>query len=455
MALDTPLPGWVGAVIGSALRLFGRRGGDGLQFPQAAIDAELARRAAQRPPPPRPPGRVHVPAPSERAPGMPRSPPPPGRSPGWLPDIPTPTPVVAEDGVLYGSYGECIASADAQDLDWFEYCGPQPEGPSGPTAGPVAPIGLPRFWWPALELPIPRGKRGSSPREVWEDCVRVVGPEKAPFICGPSSRRPDDWQLPTIQAGGNVFLPTLPEVVPVVAPAVREILRRVIPIIVPMLPDWFPQPAPQPIPRGPTKRPRVRPPVETPDLEPFIVDPAWRVIHPYPIPAPFPTGPVVRPRRGPLQRPRIAPRPSPVPTPGPSPGPSSRPGHRPTPRPSPFRLPRVAPYLLPFAYPLLFPTGPQVFPDFGLPQPTPRPPGSPPRGAPKPIPPTSPLTPFQPGPLELGQPQPFRLGNDPCQCTDTKPKRKPRKPRSECREGTYRETARGTLKRPQRKIPCR
>jgi hypothetical protein len=322
------------------------------------------------------------------------------------------------------------------------------------------------MYFPFLPPPTARRKRRDELQKIWEDCVHQVeqdnesrtpmGTRSVFEVCGPrpSLRNP---QLDKINPPpSRAFVgPIVPILEPVVAPVAREILRRVIPIIVPLLPDFFPQPAPEPIPRGPTKRPRVRPPVETPDLFPIEIDPAWRIIRPYPIPAP--TLPVELPRRGPLTRPRIAPRPSAPPRPAPATRPVGIPSPSPTPTRSPFRLPKALPYLLPFAYPLLFPTGPQVFP-FQLappiPQPTPQP--KPPRPGPGTGPPLpGPLTPIQPLPVPFTSPLGFRTPADRCVCTDTKPKRKPRKRRTECREGTYRETARGTLKRPQRKIPCR
>lgn len=404
--------GFLGPVIGFLRALQQSRGGDGLRFDPRIIAEEIARRRGETPPP-RPP-----PPPRPRPPGAPVR----GSGPGRRQSSPSAPPFVGQPPPDYFAPG----------WDQFMACATR--------AGRAA---------------VHRGE--STDQEIADAIFRECGPR-------PRGRIPDEFddvvipKVPTASAGPQVFLPTIPEVVPVIVPAVREIIRRAIPIIVPMLPDFFPEPAPEPIPRGPTKRPRVRPPVETPELFPIEIDPAWRVIHPYPIPAPFPQPtPVEQPRRGPQTRPRIAPRPSPPPRPAPSTRPVGIPSPAPTPRRSPFRLPKALPYLLPFAYPLLFPTGPQVFP-FQLappiPQPTPRP--KPPRvspGQPGGFP--DPLTPIQPIPVPFTSPLGFRNPADKCVCTETKPERKPRKPRTECREGTYRETSRGTFKNPRRKIPCR
>lgn len=401
--------GFLGPVIGF-LRGLQRRGGDGLQFDPRIIAEEIERRRGPLPPP-RPPPFV------PRPPGAPVR----GSGPGRRTSSPSAPPYVAAPPPDYYAPG----------WDQFIACATR-----------------------AGRESVRRGK--STDGEIADAIFRACGPRPPGVI--PAEY--DDYVIPKVPTAGGprVFLPTIPEVIPVVVPAVREIIRRAIPIIIPMLPDFFPQPAPEPIPRGPTKRPRVRPPVETPDLFPIEIDPAWRIIHPYPIPAPFPQPtPVEQPRRGPQTRPTPGPRPFPPPRPAPAPRPTGRPGPLPTPRRSPFRLPKALPYLLPFAYPLLFPTGPQVFP-FQLappiPQPTPQP--KPPRPGPGPGPPfPGPLTPIQPLPVPFTSPLGFRNPADKCVCTETKPERKPRKPRTECREGTYRETARGTFKNPRRKIPCR
>lgn len=418
MSLDVTVPGWVGGVIGTALRFFGRGGGDGLRFDPRIIAAEVARRAAAagRPPPFQP-----GPGPDKVSPIRPPGAPVRGGGPG-RPGPPVAPPFVGQPPPDYFAPG------------WEEFMA------CATRAGKAS---------------VRRGK--STDGEIADAIFRACGPRPP----GTIPAEFDDYvipKVPTADTGRRVFLPTIPEVLPVVVPAVREIIRRAIPVIVPMLPDFFPQPAPEPIPRGPTKRPRVKPPVETPDLFPIEIDPAWRVIRPYPVPV-FRPDPVTLPRRGPLSRPRVRPHSVPLPhgwpSPTPVPAPTTRPSPAPTPRPAPWHLPKVLPYLLPYAFPLLFPSGPIVGPGFDVPPATPKPLRPTPE-APKPQPlPTSPLTPFQPGPLELGQPMPFRLGNDPCQCTDTKPKRKPRKQRTECRTGTYTETRRGTIKHPKRKVPCR
>lgn len=72
--------------------------------------------------------------------------------------------------------------------------------------------------------------------------------------------------------------------------------------------------------------------------------------------------------------------------------------------------------------------------------------------------PGSPLEPilgqsFAVSPNPYTQPQPVQA-TDKCNCDKRKKKREPRKPRTECWTGSYRETARGTSKKRREQIPC-
>src|SRR4029453_14125601 len=141
MSLDVTVPGWVGGVIGSALRFFGRRTGDGLQFHPDIIAAEVARRAAEgRPPPSAPP----KPPPYRPQPPRPPGAPVRGGGPG-RPGPPVAPPYVAGPPPDYYAPGraEFMAappragkasgrrgrSADGEIADAiFRECGPRPPG---------------------------------------------------------------------------------------------------------------------------------------------------------------------------------------------------------------------------------------------------------------------------------------------------------------------------------------
>lgn len=166
--------------------------------------------------------------------------------------------------------------------------------------------------------------------------------------------------------------------------------------------------------------------------------------------------------------------PSPSPTPGPSdlpsgldriavpdlgtvpkPGPVAEPGRRGAPAPvaAPFDVdfrftvgrPAPRPGLRPLNDPLELPWSVAA----PLPAPSPRPspeplPIAPPGAGPVP-------DPFAPGaPVLTAAPQP---NPDRCNCPKPKP-RKPRKPRSECKRGTYKQTARGIIYNPKETVPC-
>jgi hypothetical protein len=230
----------------------------------------------------------------------------------------------------------------------------------------------------------------------------------------------------------------IPEVLPVVVPWIIRVLPYLAPFLIPR-----DQPA-TPKPKGPLKRPPLKRPQEMPEhpsyrvppLEiplPVIVRPTWPQRRPLPTPRSIP-----QPHEIPTPRPTIAlPLPRPLPMPGPAPVPVR------APRP---RLPSLMPYL-PLIYPLLEPrlrvTLPPQQPlrisdpgfDVG-------------RIGPELRPPPVPLTLTQPLPLQL------RPGVESCVCEQPKPRKK-RKPRTECKTGTYTETRKGTIKHPRRTITCR
>jgi hypothetical protein len=288
-----------------------------------------------------------------------------------------------------------------------------------------------------------RGK--STDQEIADAIYQACGPRPPGLI--PAEF--DDFVIPKVPSSPQ---PSRALLGPILQRALPFILRQVLPRIGAPMVIPAPEPAPElePAPRGPTKRPRITRPTDVPEL--FEIPIEWpRRIPPDFFPAP--TRPTVFPH-GPQTRPKVRPRPRPVglplpaPTPQPVPAPRRTPAPLPTPRLSPFLLPLALPFL-----PLAFPHGSPLHfaPPGGEPTPQPRPPTTPRPGRPRP----GPLTPNLPGMTPFSQPLGFRNPADPCQCTDTKPKRKPRKPRTECRAGTYTETRRGTLKRPQRRIPCR
>jgi hypothetical protein len=64
---------------------------------------------------------------------------------------------------------------------------------------------------------------------------------------------------------------------------------------------------------------------------------------------------------------------------------------------------------------------------------------------------------LSPRPAALTQTQALRVPSDPtrCNCSTTKPKRKPKKPRDVCYRGTFVETRSGLAKVRKEKIPCR
>lgn len=146
----------------------------------------------------------------------------------------------------------------------------------------------------------------------------------------------------------------------------------------------------------------------------------------------------------------------------------------------PFALPNIGPQSYgtpgqagrPYSPPERRPVNePQLFPTPGpspveVPAPSPRPnPQTNPRTANPPRTPGAPLpfytTPLIPGPgslqLPIAQPVPQPEPNkDCCPCPGNKKKKKKKKnPRTECREGTYRQLSKGIVYNPKRKIPCR
>jgi len=130
---------------------------------------------------------------------------------------------------------------------------------------------------------------------------------------------------------------------------------------------------------------------------------------------------------------------NPYPKPISDPTPRTRP--RPTPTPNPIALPQ--PTLQPFPFPLAEPA-PRLQPRPGIPRP--RLPIEAPIGAPR-------LTLPNPSPVPSIGPVP-QEALDKCNCPKPK-KRKPKQPRTECKTGTYTQTAKTILYKPRRKIACR
>gem|GEM_PF-3864017 len=184
--------------------------------------------------------------------------------------------------------------------------------------------------------------------------------------------------------------------------------------------------------------PRIARPISPPEFLPVVTVTAPRP-SPRPIPSPLPNpvfAPVAPPLFSGLPVPRFESVPRPAPRPQPTPRPVS-PGVNPNVMPSPLQLPS------PLTQPIPTPR----------PSPAPARPTAPPR---TPTSPTSPLTPIKgsvlPFPGLPPTPKP-ELDKDPCR----RPKKesKPRKDRTECKQGTYRQLKKGIVYTPRRKIPCR
>jgi len=155
----------------------------------------------------------------------------------------------------------------------------------------------------------------------------------------------------------------------------------------------------------------------------FISPAAPTLLEPQPIGAPGLPRPVgepaqaVRPRPRPVPAPVTQPLPLPVLLPLPGEFPLNVPETRPQPRPKPSPAPTIP---IPGLPPI------KESPRLTLPQP-------------------SPVPYIGPVPLEEA---------DKCNCPKPK-KRKPRQPRTECKTGTYTQTAKSIIYRPRRKIICR
>lgn len=147
------------------------------------------------------------------------------------------------------------------------------------------------------------------------------------------------------------------------------------------------------------------------------------------------------------------------PFPEPAPEPQARPG--PTPAPWPFADPLSQPFPTPRAEPQPQPR-PQPLPEPfapALPEPW-APPFTPP--APPTARPVPPITTFadplgrptaDPDPFTNPKPAPKEPEDETCVCEKRKPPQ-PKPPRAECREGTYRQLAKGIVYRPLRIVPC-
>jgi hypothetical protein len=180
-------------------------------------------------------------------------------------------------------------------------------------------------------------------------------------------------------------------------------------------------------------------------------------------------GPGRRFRRQPALLPRVPVAGTVVASPGRSPGPTGPfviTSPRPVFRPGTVSLPAPRARLVPApqAYPLAFlaplalllassrSTSPSSLVQ-PIPQPQPQPAPTPLPGGTLPLPLPKP----QPLPSPLTQPQPAPLGSTPskgdCDCTGAR-KRKPKKQRTICYAGDYRERRSGLTKERKRKIPC-
>jgi len=167
---------------------------------------------------------------------------------------------------------------------------------------------------------------------------------------------------------------------------------------------------------------------------------------------PFPTEPITEfPVYSPLGDPLL----SPLGFPSPKPGTTTRPGVAPRPLALPLSAPIGAPYASPFDLPLVGPgTRPGSRPDTK--------PGVAPKPSSKPrpltLPSNTPLpffgTPTDPGTLTEFQPGIAKppVETDTCQCKPKK--RKPRQPRTDCKRGTYQQTAKGIIYHPKETFPC-
>jgi hypothetical protein len=178
-----------------------------------------------------------------------------------------PRPHRAEDGVEYGSYGECVASADAQDLDWFEYCGIEGE-PGVRARGPMpAPVPLPT---------VPNVVAGTVARTV----ARIL---PWLYVFWPSETSKDDEVQTQTQPRG-------PKARPRNRPRVMEEPDPVPPMGGPRTipnedPAFNPDPAYRP-------RPRPRPgvldqPLELPNVNPSNFPQPYSVPTPAPVSVPF------------------------------------------------------------------------------------------------------------------------------------------------------------------------
>jgi len=181
-------------------------------------------------------------------------------------------------------------------------------------------------------------------------------------------------------------------------------------------------------------------------------------------------GPGRRFRRQPALLPRVPVAGTVVASPGRSPGPTGpfvitsprpvfRPGTVSLPAPRARLVPAPQAYPLAFLAPLalLLASSRSSTLSTGLVQPIPQPQ---PQPAPTPLPGGTlplPLPKPQPLPSPLTQPQPAPLGSTPskgdCDCTGAR-KRKPKKQRTICYAGDYRERRSGLTKERKRKIPC-
>lgn len=199
-----------------------------------------------------------------------------GRPPGRI--DPTDPPVISEDGVAWGSYGECVAAADANDYDWFEYCGPDPMSPE--ARGPMpAPLPTPVIV-PALGRVLSRLVPWVNifwPSETSEEDV-VSDPDPLPLPRGPGRRPRIDPRTPAGYGeppmGG--YRPFFPDPMAEPQPGDRTRPRprpRPRPESLPeRQPEAFPAPNPTqlPMPRLPTPHRLPLPRIGLPALLPFL-----------------------------------------------------------------------------------------------------------------------------------------------------------------------------------------
>jgi hypothetical protein len=195
---------------------------------------------------------------------------------------------------------------------------------------------------------------------------------------------------------------------------------------------------PPAIARPPARNPS---PVGVPDLIEFPRPDVWEIAPRAPVPDASPY--VAPPTPFPDFWPEIGPRPV-------DPRPELRPEVRPSPKPGDLANPLLSPGFQPFP--------------FGAPFPVPAP-RAPPASRPTPKPTPRPDAFFEPfgdpygAPLDPLSDPGGRLDADRCNCPKpTKPKQKKpkkREPRTQCRQGTYTQRAKGIIYTPRRTIPCR